>query len=498
MRLAWKFTLVFVVSLCVVLTVYAWLVCQREILRLRQDTERDQAVLGYALLLGVEQEWERGGEAAAMEFVRRADRSEARNRVSVRWVWLDPPAGGAAGPVLLPKRLAMLKAGERVAWADRGILPFGFHYTYTPLRVSDGRLGAIEVRESLEDEVFYARNTIRGIVLATAAVVGIVALMSWRLGVRLVGRPVAMLISQARRVASGTFDRLPDLGHHDELAELGGELNRMCDQLAEARDRVNAETAARIRMLEQLRHADRLKTIGQLSSGIAHELGTPLNVVRARAKMVSTDPAAPEEARSNARIVVEQSDQMTRIIRQLLDFARQRTPRRMRVDLRTVVQRTIDLLAAVTGKYQTRLVLAVGDTPMPVDVDSDQLQQVLSNLVMNGMQAMPDGGELIVGLRQERTRHPDKPMLPEDDWVCLYVKDGGHGIKTEDLDRIFDPFFSTKPASEGTGLGLSVSRGIIEEHGGWIGVTSEVGRGSCFCVYLPRSAGDAAAVVDCG
>jgi two-component system NtrC family sensor kinase len=124
--------------------------------------------------------------------------------------------------------------------------------------------------------------------------------------------------------------------------------------------------------------------------------------------------------------------------------------------------------------------------PAPVEVDATQLQQVLANLVVNGIDAMPEGGELHVSVGRRALSPPDGgPARP---MTCVDVRDRGEGIPPEHLPRVFEPFFSTKGVGEGTGLGLSVSWGIVAEHGGWIGVQSRVGEGSCFTVALPEKA----------
>jgi signal transduction histidine kinase len=258
----------------------------------------------------------------------------------------------------------------------------------------------------------------------------------------------------------------------------------MCDRLAEARERVAAETSTRIATIEQLRHAERLATVGQLASGIAHELGTPLNVVWARAKMIaSLDPST--EVAGNARIIAEQSQQMTRIIRQLLDFARPRTPQKAEVDLWQVVRQTMGLLHPLAEKNRVSFVLPQAAPPVPARVDAQLMQQVLSNLAINGIQAMPGGGKLAFSIERERLRPPADHGGPEAEYIALRVRDEGVGMGEETLRRLFEPYFTTKGVGEGTGLGLSVSRGMVREHGGWIAVESTPGKGSCFSVYLP-------------
>ena len=119
-------------------------------------------------------------------------------------------------------------------------------------------------------------------------------------------------------------------------------------------------------------------------------------------------------------------------------------------------------------------------------VDPGQIQQVLTNLVVNAFQAMPEGGRVEVRIRAARTRPPEVPAGPEADYLCIEFEDEGEGIPHEVQSRLFDPFFTTKDVGEGTGLGLSIAHGIVLDHGGWIDVESKPGEGSCFSVYLPR------------
>jgi signal transduction histidine kinase len=284
----------------------------------------------------------------------------------------------------------------------------------------------------------------------------------------------------------------------------------MCEQLQASQQAVHAEMEARQQTLEQLRHADRLKTIGTLVSGMAHELGTPLNVVSGRAGLIASGRLSPADVADSARIIKEQVQRMTGIIRQLLDFTRRKTPKRLATDLRTLAHHTLDMLAPFVEQQHVVLTLKTEEAPVSVQVDAGQLQQVLINLVTNAWQAMPQGGpvevrihrvRLIVGPfgsgmpqggpvevrihRTEGARPPSGIEPPRGSCVCVSVTDQGKGIAEADLPHVFDPFFTTKGVGQGTGLGLSVAYGIVRDHGGWIEVTSQPGAGACFSVYLP-------------
>jgi signal transduction histidine kinase len=217
---------------------------------------------------------------------------------------------------------------------------------------------------------------------------------------------------------------------------------------------------------------------------MAHELGTPLNVISGRAKLIhSTDLPAGDIA-DCARIIREQAERITKIVQGLLDFSRRKKPRRSRQDMETLLRQVLDMLAQPARKAKVSLNLSQnGDIPA-VSVDPIQFQQVITNLVMNGIQAMDGGGRLDVTLTVGRRPRGDG-VRSEARCLMIAVKDEGQGIPSDCRDHLFEPFFTTKEVGAGTGLGLSIAYGIIEEHGGWINVESEPGEGACFTVHLP-------------
>ena len=225
---------------------------------------------------------------------------------------------------------------------------------------------------------------------------------------------------------------------------------------------------------EQLRKTERLAELGTLASGMAHEIGTPMNVILGRAELLMRK-ASEESTKKGLETIVTQVERITKIMNQLLSFARKRAIERRLTDLSVVIANVLDMLQERIRKQSIRVETMFDPETPKVFADPDQMSQVLFNLVLNACQAMSHGGKLNIGLS----------LL--DSGVELTVADTGCGIPSSDLTKLFDPFFTTKSVGEGTGLGLTVVHGIIEEHEGTIRVESEPGKGATFHILLPTS-----------
>jgi signal transduction histidine kinase len=278
--------------------------------------------------------------------------------------------------------------------------------------------------------------------LATLAMVAICGAITIGLGVWFVGRPISRLCDVARRVGAGDLSGRLTFRQRDEIGELGEAINTMCDRLSLT--------------LEELRHADRLKVVGELASGVAHELGAPLNVVAARAKKIWRGQVSGNEIEQNARIIAEQADRMTAIVRQLLHFSRRRGPTTTVGDLYQITEKALAMLAPLAVRHQVALAIVPNDQPVPARVDQNQMQQALTNIVVNGIQAMPNGGRLRVGIGRQLARPPSGHPGPEGEYLCVSFEDEGEGIPADDLPHLFEPFFTTKKVGIGKGSRFSV------------------------------------------
>jgi signal transduction histidine kinase len=477
-----KLVAALVVAIVVVLAAHAALHLHREVALFEDDITRDQAAMGRVLQVGLERIAADEGVAAAADVLERMRGSESR--VGLRWVWLD---AAEASPIPLDLR-RRVEAGETIHLVRPDADGDERQFTYSPLTLPGGRAAALELSEPLRAQRSFLRRTEFEVLGTLLALVALGAAITMWIGVVLVGRPMRMLTEQARRIGAGDLSRRISIAQRDEIGALAGELDATCDRLSEANARVREETEARIAALEQLRHADRLKTVGQLASAVAHELGTPLNVVGGRAKLIAAGTLRPGEVTENAEIIAGQADRMAGLMRQLLDFARRRGLKRTTADIRELVQRTCAMLAAFARARKVVVSVRVPDDPMLLATDPAQLQQAVTNVLVNGIQAMPRGG--VLGVRVERLA-----TGPRGDGAgCrITVEDEGVGIAPEHLARLFEPFFTTKDVGEGTGLGLAVAYGIVTEHGGHIDVTSALGHGSRFDIVLPGQEAPAAA-----
>lgn len=422
---------------------------QRELELFESDIRRDHQVLGHALAEITEALAERAGVEEALLTLGELDRRH--DQVQIDWV-LDGRSRERSEIVRGP-------SGDRLE-------------THVPVTLASGPAGYISLSESLKPEERYTAESVLRIALWALVTLFASALLIHLAGQLILARPLGPILAKIHRVGQGDLEGPLALARGDELGVIARELDDMCARLALLQKRANDEAEARIAALEQLRHADRLGTVGKLASGVAHELGTPLNVVSARAKMIVRGESEGDEVREDARVIVEQTERMTRIIRQLLDFARRRAPARELVDVRALAASILSMLEPLAARHRVTLALEPGSA-VEAELDVGQIQQVLTNLVMNAIQAQPDGGR--VELRVERA----------GELALITVRDEGAGMTREVRERIFEPFYTTKDVGEGTGLGLSVVHGIIEEHGGRIAVESELGRGTCFTVELP-------------
>jgi len=237
-------------------------------------------------------------------------------------------------------------------------------------------------------------------------------------------------------------------------------------------ERKQAE-AEKKHLQEQIRHADRLATIGQLSAGIAHELNEPLNNIIGYAQLALNNTDISSQVHEDIEKIKKAALYSREVMRKLFFFARQMPPKKLKVDLNEVVQEGLDFLGSQAVNHEITIDYRPAEPLPEITADSSQITQVVVNIAVNAIQAMAEGGVLTVMTRTDANS------------VYLTVEDTGTGIDDRIRDKIFLPFFTTKDVNAGTGLGLAVVHGIVTAHGGTISVSSRKGRGSKFEVKLP-------------
>ena len=243
------------------------------------------------------------------------------------------------------------------------------------------------------------------------------------------------------------------------------------------------EVESRTTLERGLQQVDKLVTVGQISAGLAHEIGSPLQIMNGRARALLARDHSAEETRKHARVFAEQTDRITRIVDQLLQFARRRPARFTENNLVGPVRAVLDLIEPTARRRDVTIELQCAPEVPPVVSDVDQIQQIVLNLSKNALEASHPGGRITIRIGPSSLRTNGGSRLAPA--ARLEVEDDGIGMTTEVLGKLFDPFFTTRSAEGGTGLGLAVVKAIVSEHGGGISATSTPGRGSRITVDLP-------------
>ena len=398
----------------------------------------------------------------------------------------DPPGTYTASQL---RRLTTLNDLPQLTYND---VEDGAYFYAVPVRTTavgtetQTTAAMLEISKPADTLVTNSEDLSRAMILVILIVI-VTTVMVGALARRLVSRPITKLLSGIDDVAKGDLSHVILSERDDEIGAIATRFNEMTYSLRESRAETQRQNDEKLHLEQRLGQTEKLATIGQLAAEIAHEVGTPLNVIAGRARSIQKKAKDPEAVEKNAEIVAEQTARITRIIQRLLDFTRRKVgaPERSVVNLNELATQTVELLSGQFShaKVKTRVERA-DDVPV-VAGDPDRLQQVLINLLLNAVQAMPDGGALRIETKVVKRTRPGLETNADQAFVSCAVSDTGVGIPAEIKDKIFDPFYTTKEGSGGTGLGLAVCSGIVKEHDGWIEVDDNSGGGTVFRVFLP-------------
>jgi signal transduction histidine kinase len=280
---------------------------------------------------------------------------------------------------------------------------------------------------------------------------------------------------ELRAAAGSTFARASSATFRGQGGELLGALMVVTDITA-------------LKRLElQIRRSDRLASLGTLSAGMAHEIKNPLVSIKTFAQLLPERYQESDFRATFSSLIVHEIDRIDSLVNQLLRFARPAKPLLRPMHVHEVLEKTFQLVQHRLYQKEIKINRMFEASLDTIRADSDQMEQVFLNFFLNAMDAMKRGGELTVETKIRTGDSLVTRLLPADEErheaLCISIRDTGEGIKKQDIARVFDPFFTTKDF--GTGLGLSVVHGIIEEHGGQIEVESEVAKGTVFHIFLP-------------
>lgn len=308
--------------------------------------------------------------------------------------------------------------------------------------------------------------------LVTALIAALIPLLVSRY----VSKPLAELSLRVLRFSGG--EELGKTSAHDEVELLSEEFQRLDQRLTKAHEDLLERHRYELELDRRLQRADRLATIGTLASGLAHEIGTPMSVIRSRAELLLEGDTSPAKTREGLEIILTQIERISRIVWMLLDYARGRESQRAEHDVRTIIEHVMKLVETEAKRRRVRLVVEPSPTPLTVECDAAQLQQVFINLVVNAFDAMASSGGILRVSSAIEQKDNGTPILK------VTFEDTGAGVPPQLQEHLFDPFFTTKPPGKGTGMGLSVSQTIIHDHNGEISFDSGPS-GSRFYVRIP-------------
>jgi signal transduction histidine kinase len=385
-------------------------------------------------------------------------------------------AVGGAPPTDALRRVLDTGQAEGVSRRDGAASVF---YYVVPLRGADKTVvGAMEVAHLVSALDERLRSATWDIILRLSLLVASITLLTGVVLQRQVLRPLFALTESIRNVGRGDPARPLPVERDDELGRVAEAFNTMAEQLHVARRDLLLETERTLDLEQQLRHSATLAVAGRLASGLAHEVGTPLNIISGRAEFLLQSLPVGDPRRDELQVIVDQIDRISAMIRSLLDTVRPGKPDIQPVHLESVLERLLLLLSHTARRHGVSLDVAVDQALPPVRADHNQLQQVLINVLMNAFEAARPSGHVSI------TAEPHERGGSRG--VQVAVSDTGPGIPASMLARVFEPFFSTKPPGEGTGLGLPISRDILRGLGGDIRVESAVDAGTTFFIWLPK------------
>jgi two-component system NtrC family sensor kinase len=378
--------------------------------------------------------------------------------------------------------------GEGLPWIGRAFVVNDWYISaYEPIMNLKGDIIGMLYVGMLEAPYVDLRNrvllTFLGIAFLSVILLSVVAYFT----TTKVVKPLRELSSATEKVAQGNLEyRLP-IQSGDEIGQLAVSFNRMTEELQKAtegyqmltrtlEDKVKEKTEELKATQDQLIQSEKLTSLGKLAAGIAHEINNPLTSILINSHLIAEKLKKDDRFRENLELITDETARCSTIVKGLLEFSRQTQPEKRLTDVNKVIEKTLLLLGSEALAHKVAIHKDLDLTLPEIMIDGNKIEQVFTNVILNALEAMPAGGDLFISSK----------ILSENHFVAVNFRDIGCGISTENIGKIFDPFFTTKEKT-GTGLGLSVSYGIVQQHGGRIEVQSKVGKGTTVSILLPAS-----------
>jgi signal transduction histidine kinase len=494
-----RLVIMLMLTLLVITGAYDYFRLVRERERLVGQTREDQRIFAETLALAVSRNVRWGRTSAELKELL----DDILARPGLVAVTIYDPEGQVVAQTVAPpfptpslddtvldalktKEAASILASEGSGPALRYLQPF---------RWPGGRTGALEVRQTLvgmEQEFRQAvgEKILSRLVVLVLFVLSVIALTRWS-----IARPIRALIGGARAVGQGDLAQRIQVTRRDEIGQLAEEFNRMAANLEQAHAELLRQAEDRLRLVEEVQQAQKLATVGMLAAEVAHEIGTPLNVISGRAEVLGRVVPGDHPERRHLDAILTQTERIKGIIRAILDYTQPRRPNLRPQGLVPILGRVADMLLVRSRRRGVRFLLDLPAGLPPILADPDQLQQLFLNLLLNALDASPQGTTV-------RVTTGSDPVLPAEGragivrgkvnapCLAIHILDEGKGMPAEELNRVFDPFFSTKGREHGTGLGLPIAEEIIRAHRGEIEMLSIPGRGTEVIVRLPLAGED--------
>lgn len=380
---------------------------------------------------------------------------------------------------------AVLKQGK--SWIHRAFVVNDWYISaYEPIKNIEGNIIGILYVGMLEKPYIDLRNKVMATFAGMAILSVILLLVILFFITSSIIQPLHQMVNATKKIADGELNHKVNVNFQDEVGQLGHSFNLMTENLKKANEklvqwgktlekRVEERTQELREMQDSLVRSEKLASLGKMAAGVAHEINNPLTSILINTHLVLEKLERNSHVHENLSLIADETSRCSDIVKGLLEFSHQNPPEKNYADINDIINLSVDVLKNQVTFQNIKIKKTLDNNLPQIQIDPDKIKQVFLNLMLNAAEAMPDGGSLaIISKLSENQKN-----------IEIEFTDTGLGISKENINKLFDPFFTTKAG--GTGLGLAVSYGIIEQHKGKIEVKSQEGRGSTFIIKLPVS-----------